>query len=120
MNYQQLCDQIFSIDKRVRYVTVTDSQCRVLAGGMRPGVVPLEHAPEEAEKIDLQVTVLDGVMQTWAESLGRARFALIRHERAYMLIVPFDNKHLELSIETSMSIEEIGRIVAVIEKALRQ
>ena len=77
MNYQQLCDQIFSVDKRIRYVTVTDSQCRVLAGGMRPGVAPLEHTPEEAEKVDLQVTVLDGVMQTWAESLGRARFALI-------------------------------------------
>jgi hypothetical protein len=60
MNYQKLCDQIFSVDKRIRYVTVTDSQCRVLAGGMRPGVVPLEHTPEEAEKIDLQVTVLDG------------------------------------------------------------
>jgi len=120
MSYQQLCDQIFSVDKRIRYVTVTDSQCRVLAGGMRPGAVPLEHAPEEAEKIDLQVTVLDGVMQTWAESLGRARFALIRHEKAYMLIVPFDNKHLELSIETSASFQEIGRIVTAIEDVLHQ
>jgi len=87
---------------------------------MRPGVVPLEHTPEEAEKIDLQVTVLDGVMQTWAESLGRARFALIQHERAYMLIVPFDNKHLELSIETSTSFQEIGRIVTAIEDVLHQ
>jgi hypothetical protein len=120
MNYQQLCDQIFSVDKRIRYVTVTDSQCRVLAGGMRPGVVPLEHTTQEAEKIDLQVTVLDGVMQTWAESMGRARFALIRHERAYMLIVPFDNKHLELSIETSTSFQEIGRIVTAIEDVLHQ
>jgi hypothetical protein len=120
MNYQQLCDQIFSVDKRIRYVTVTDSQCRVLAGGMRPGVVPLEHTPEEAERIDLQVTVLDGVMQTWAESLGRARFALIRHERAYMLVVPFDNKHLELSIEASTSFQEIGRIVTAIEDVLHQ
>jgi hypothetical protein len=119
MNYQQLCDQIFSVDKRIRYVTVTDSQCKVLAGGMRPGVVPLERTPEEAERIDLQVAVLDGVMRTWAESLGRARFALIQHERAHMLIFPFNNKHVELSIETSMSIEEIGRIVAVIENALR-
>jgi len=37
-----------------------------------------------------------------------------------MLIVPFNNKHLELSIETTMSIEEIGRIVALIENPLRQ
>ncbi len=87
---------------------------------MRPGVVPLEHTPEGAEKINLQVTVLDGVMQTWAESLGRARFALIQHERAYMLIVPFDNKHLELSIETSASFQEIGKIVTAIEDVLHQ
>jgi hypothetical protein len=119
MNYQHLCDQIFSADKRIRYITVTDSESKVLAGGMRPGVVPLERTPEEAERIDLQVAVLDGVMRTWAETLGRARFALIQHERAHILIVPFNDKHLELSIEPSMSIEEIGGIIAVIENALR-
>jgi hypothetical protein len=120
MKYQQLCKRIFSVDKRIRYVTVTDSECKVLAGGMRPGVAPLEHSAKEAEKIDLQVTILDGVMQTWAESLGRARFALIRHERAYMLIVPYDNNHLELSIDASMPIEQIGGMVASIEDVLRQ
>jgi hypothetical protein len=45
---------------------------------------------------------------------------LIQHERAYMLIVPFDNKHLELSIETSTSFQEIGRIVTAIEDVLHQ
>ncbi|MGA2237943.1 MAG: hypothetical protein ABSG74_01900 [Candidatus Bathyarchaeia archaeon] len=120
MNYQQLCNRIFSVDKRIRYVTVTDDECKILAGGMRPGVAPLEASSKEAEKIDLQVAVLGGVMQAWAESLGRARFALIQHERAYMLIVPFDDKRLELSIETSTSFQEIGRIVAAIESALRQ
>jgi hypothetical protein len=65
------------------------------------------------------VAVLDGVTRAWAETLGRARFALIQHERAHMLIVPFNDKHLELSIEPSVSIEEIGRIIAVIENALR-
>jgi len=120
MNYQQLCNWIFSADKRIRYVTVTDGEFKILAGGMRPGVAPLEASSKEAEKIDLQVAVLGGVMQTWAESLGRARFALIQHERAYMLIVPFNNKHLELSIETSTSFQEIGRIVTAIEDVLHQ
>jgi hypothetical protein len=120
MNYQRLCKRIFSVDKRIRYVTVTDSECKILAGGMRPGVAPLERSAKEAEKIDLQVTILDGVMQTWAESLGRARFALIRHEKAYMLIVPYDNNHLELSIDASMPIEQIGGVVASIEGVLRQ
>jgi hypothetical protein len=120
MDYQELCNQVFSADQRIRYVTVTDSHCNVLAGGMRPGLVPLEPTAEEAKKIDLQVTILDGVMRTWAESLGRARFALIQHEKAHMLIVPFNNKHLELTIDTSMPIEKIGGIVAVIENALRQ
>lgn len=99
---------------------MTDDECKALAGGMRPGVAPIEASSKEAEKIDLQVAVLGGVMQTWAESLGRARFALIQHERAYMLIVPFDNKHLELSVETSTSFQEIGRIVTAIEAALSQ
>jgi anti-sigma factor ChrR (cupin superfamily) len=118
-NYQHLCNQIFAADKRIRYVTVTDSECKVMAVGMRPGVVPLKHTHENAERIDLHVAVLDGVMRTWAETLGRARFALKQHKRAHMLIVPFNDKHPELSIEPSMSIEEIARIIAMIENALR-
>jgi hypothetical protein len=59
-------------------------------------------------------------MQTWAESLGQARFALIRHEKAYMLIVPYDNNHLELSIDANMPIEEIGGVVSTIEDILHQ
>jgi len=77
----------------------------------------LESTPEAAQRIDLQVAVLDGIMHAWAESIGRARFALIRHEKAYMLIIPFENKHVELSIETNMTLEEIGRIVSLIEDA---
>ena len=118
MNDQQLCTRIFSVDKRIRYVTVTDGECKILAGGMRPGVAPLERSAKEAEKIDLQVSILDGVMQTWAESLGQARFALIRREKAYMLIVPYGNNHLELSIDASMPIEQIGGVVRAIENVL--
>jgi len=87
---------------------------------MRPGVQPLESTPEAAQRIDLQVAVLDGIMHAWAESIGRPRFALIRHEKAYMLIIPFENKHVELSIETGVPLEEIGRIVTLVEDSARE
>jgi hypothetical protein len=86
---------------------------------MRPGVQSLESTPEAAQRIDLQVAVLDGIMHAWAESIGRPRFALIRHEKAYMLIIPFEDKHVELSIETGVPLEEIGRIVTLVEDSAR-
>jgi hypothetical protein len=120
MDYHELCARVFSADKRIRYATVTDSRCNILAGGMRLGVQPLEATPEAAQRIDLQVAVLDGIMHAWAESIGGPRFALIRHEKAYMLIIPFDNKHVELSIERDMTLEEIGGIVSIVEDAARE
>ena len=87
---------------------------------MRPGVQSLESTPEAAQRIDLQVAVLDGIMHAWAESIGRPRFALIRHEKAYMLIIPFEDKHVELSIETGVPLEEIGRIVTLVEDSARE
>ena len=87
---------------------------------MRAGVQPLESTPEAAQRIDLQVAVLDGIMHAWAESIGRARFALIRHEKAYMLIIPFENGHVELSIETNTTLEEIGNIISVVEDSARE
>jgi len=120
MDCYELCARVFSADKRIRYATVMDSRCNILAGGMRPDVQPLESTPEAAQRIDLQVAVLDGIMHAWAESIGRPRFALIRHEKAYMLIIPFENKHVELSIETGVPLEEIGRIVTLVEDSARE
>ena len=80
----------------------------------------MEATPEAAQRIDLQVAVLDGIMHAWAESIGEPRFALIRHEKAYMLIIPFENKHVELSIETGVPLEEIGRIVTLVEDSARE
>jgi len=91
-----------------------------MAGGMRPGLRSIEATTEEAKKIDVQVAILDGIIRTWGESLGRARFALIQHEKANMLIVPFEDKHVELSIETSMPLNRIESIVTLIETAVRK
>jgi len=115
MDYQDLCSRIFSLDSRIRYVTVTDQMSNVLAGGMRPGLKPIEATMEEARKIDAQVAILDGIMRTWGESLGRARFALIQHEKANMLMIPFGNKHVELSMERSMPLEQIESILSLVE-----
>jgi hypothetical protein len=37
-----------------------------------------------------------------------------------MLIIPFENNHVELSIETGVSLEEIGRIVTIVEDSARE
>jgi hypothetical protein len=91
-----------------------------MAGGMRPGLKPIEATSEQARKIDVQVAMLDGIMRTWGEMLGKARFVLIQHEKANMLIVPFKDKHVELSIETSMPLERIESIVTLIETSIRE
>ena len=101
-------------------MTVTDQACNIVAGGMRPGLKRIEATSGEARKIDVQVAILDGIMRTWGESLGRARFALIQHKKVNMLIVPFEDKHVELSIETSMPLQEVERVVSLIETTIRE
>jgi len=113
--YKLLCDQIFAADSRVRYAAVRDEECSILAGGMRPGVTPIE-SPEDARRVDLQVAVLAGVIKTWSEVFGPTSFAFFKHEKINTIIFPIGNKHLEISTQPDFPPEDVGKILRIVEK----
>lgn len=116
--YKLLCDQIFAADSRVRYAVVRDEECSILAGGMRPGVTPME-SPEDARRVDLQVSVLAGVIKTWSEVFGPTSFAFFKHEKMNMVIFPIGNKHLEISTQQDFPPEDVSKIMRIVERFKR-
>jgi len=113
--YKRLCDQMFAADSRVRYATVLDEECSIVAGGMRPGVTPIE-SPEDSRRVDLQVVVLLGVIKTWSEIFGRTSFVFFKQKKINIIIFPIDNKQLDISTEPDFPLEDVGKIMRIVER----
>ena len=113
--YKLLCDQMFAVDRRVRYATVFDEECSIVAGGMRPGVKPIE-LPERSQIVDLQVGVLAGVVKTWSEDFGPTRFIFFKHEKINTIVFPIDNKHLATTTQPDFPLEDVGKMLRVLER----
>jgi len=113
--YELLCDQMFAADSRVRYATVLDEECSIVAGGMRPGVTPVE-SPEDSRRVDLQVVVLLGVIKTWSEVFGRTSFVFFKQKKINIIIFPIDNKQLDISTEPDFPLEDVGKMLRIVER----
>jgi len=113
--YKRLCDQMFAADSRVRYATVLDEECSIVAGGMRPGVTPIE-SPEDSRRVDLQVVVLLGVIKTWSEVFGPTSFVFFKQEKINIIIFPIGNGQLDVSTEPDFPLEDVGKLLRIVER----
>lgn len=113
--YKLLCNQLFTADGRVRYAVVRNEECSIVAGGMRPGAAPIE-SPEDAQRVDLQVAVLAGVIRTWSDVFGPTSFVFFKHEKINTIIFPIGNKHLEISTQPDFPLEDVGKILRIVEE----
>jgi len=113
--YKLLCDQMLAADSRVRYATVLDEECSIVAGGMRPGVTPVE-SPEDSRRVDLQVVVLLGVIKTWSEVFGHTSFVFFKQKKINIIIFPIDNKQLDISTEPDFPLEDVGKMLRIVER----
>jgi hypothetical protein len=113
--YKCLCDQMFAANSRVRYATVFDEECSIVAGGMRPGVRSIE-SPEQSRRVDLQVAVLAGIVKTWSEAFGPASYIFFKHEKINTIVFPIGNEHLAISTEPDFLIEDVGKLLRIVER----
>jgi len=113
--YKPLCNQMFAADSRVRYATVFDEAYSIVAGGMRPSVTSIE-SPEHSQKVDFQVGVLAGIVKTWSEVFGPASFIFFKHEKINTIVFPIGNKHLAISTQPDFPLEDVGKILRIVER----
>jgi len=110
-----LCEQMFAADSRVGYATVFDREYSIVAGGMRPGVAPIE-SPEQSERVDFQVGILASVVKTWSDAFGPASFIVFKHEKINVIVFPIGDKHLAISTQPDFPLEDVDKMLRVLER----
>jgi len=80
-DYTKICKTILEIDPKIRFAGVINERGRLVAGGMKENVEPLESEKDD-EMIFMELALRVKMRKEFDRQLGRVNFAMASRERA--------------------------------------
>jgi hypothetical protein len=103
MDYEKLCHDVLDLDPKVRFVGVCDNTGVIKNGGLREGIRSIL-TDEEIKKANLITLERWRLHNTFADRLGKARYAMEEYEKVKQITMPLEDEHL-LLISTEVDAE---------------
>ena len=114
-DYRKKCQQILNISKSIRYVGAINEYGRTLTGIIRPGIKPLLKS-EDAKNEFFIVSNLITLRNSQATVLGDLDYALLKHKKVILIIIP--NRNVTFYITIDVDVKPISEIISKIKKIL--
>ena len=108
MDYGKLCYDVLDLDSKVRFVGVCDNTGVIINGGLKDGVKSFL-TDEEIKKANLITLERWRLHNTFADRIGKARYAMEEYEKVKQITVPLQDEHL-LLISTEVDADH-GKII---------
>ncbi len=80
-DYNQICDLIKALDAKIRFAGIINERGRLVAGGMKPGVTPLENEKDD-EMLFMELALRIKMRREFDRQLGPVNFAMASRKRA--------------------------------------
>ena len=80
-DYTKICDSIMAADPKIRFAGVINERGRLVAGGMKENVEPLESEKDD-EMIFMELALRVKMRKEFDKQLGPVSFAMASRERA--------------------------------------
>ncbi len=80
-DYAKVCDSVLAVDPKIRFAGVINERGRLVAGGMRANVEPLESKKDD-EMIFMELALRVKMRKEFDKQLGPVNFAMASRERA--------------------------------------
>jgi hypothetical protein len=108
MDYEKLCNDVLSLDTKLRFVGVCDNTGEIINGGLREGIKTFL-TDEEIKKANLFSLQRWRLHNTLADRIGKARYAMEEYEKVKQITMPLEDEHL-LLISTEVDADH-GKII---------
>lgn len=101
--YYKLYESIVNLDSKIRFVTVIDSNGRLILGGLKEGITNYL-IPEDQKKSLQSASKMWEIRNQFVDFLGKGKYAMAEYERVKRYTFPLDNANL-LYITTEPDLE---------------
>ena len=85
-DYKSICNSILSLDPKIRFAGIINEHGRLIAGGMKENVKPLETEKDD-EMIFMELALRVKIRKEFDKQLGLVNFAMASRERALAISV---------------------------------
>ena len=85
-DYTKICNSVLTIDPKIRFAGVIDERGRLVAGGMRENVEPLENEKDD-EMIFMELALRVKMRKEFDKQLGPVNFAMASRKRALAISI---------------------------------
>lgn len=107
---KEVCNNIISINGKIRYVGIINRFGKTIAGKMRDGLRPL-FKPENARDEFFLTAVREGMRSAFTDSLGKNHFTLTVHDKVKLVSFIHNEHIIYISMDSNASYDEIANIV---------
>ena len=102
--FGQKCKKILQ-EPEIRFAGVINGMGRLVAGGFKEGIEPLEDDAER-QKMYMELALRVSMRKEFDYSLGPVKYSASRREKVVMMSFPMDSNILLISAEQDSSIDE--------------
>ncbi len=103
---REICNEIFAVNKDIRFVGIVNREGEVIEGGFRKGIEPLLDQNEEQ---DMYLQSLSNIsfFQSFSEKFGPVDYLLIKQKKISMITIPYRANILCISVSSQSDIDRI-------------
>ena len=111
-----LCNGIFEVDEKIRFVGIIDQMGKLVVGNMKKGLPSLER-DDGSIRLYLGYAINNILRRDFDNVFGKVLYTFSEREKIKLLTVPMDNYLLLVSIDKlSDHVKLINKIMDVVKK----
>jgi hypothetical protein len=111
-----LCNGIFEVDEKIRFVGIIDQMGKLVVGDMKKGLTSLER-DDGSIRLYLSYAINNILRRDFDNVFGKVLYTFSEREKIKLLTVPMDNYLLLVSIDKLADhVKLINKIMDVVKK----
>ncbi len=110
IDFKLLYDYILSLDNDIRFVGFIDDMGKLIYGGMRSGIISLEHETESI-KLYMEYALINKIHGDFDTMLGKVIYSLTVREKIKVLTFPLENYIIRISLERHADHDKIINLI---------
>ena len=112
----ELCNEIFKIHDKIRFVGIIDQMGKLIAGDMKKGLSPLERG-DGSIRLYLGYAINNILRRDFDDVFGKVLYTFSERERIKLVTIPVGDNLLLVSMDKSINyVDLINTILEVVNK----
>ena len=107
MDNDQLCKQVLELDPKIRFVGLINQMGRLVAGGMKPGLLSLEESRDN-EMIFMQLALKVNLRKAFDKAFGPVKFSMAYRENLILMSFPLNDNIFLISAEKNVDFYKLA------------